>query len=63
MLKKPKAVGLTGMCPHFGEAVEFVLTKKQIKAVMRAFKTGNIAQAEMSVEKYLGRDGKGDLKR
>lgn len=56
-----KSVALIGTCPHCGETVELVVTKKQIKAIMKGFKAGSLSQAEIVAEKILGRDAKGNL--
>lgn len=58
-----KAVGITGTCPRCGESVEMVLTKKQLKALLKGMHAGSTAAAELTVERVLGRDEKGDLKR
>jgi uncharacterized protein (UPF0212 family) len=56
------AVGLKGTCPHCGEEVEIILSKKQVKVILKALKAGNPAEAERITEQALGRDKKGDLK-
>lgn len=61
-MRRPKTVGLTGTCPHCGESVQIVVSKRQIKAIMKGFKAGSEAQAEMVAEKFLGRHKKGELK-
>jgi len=50
---KPKAVGIVGTCPHCGESVEFILTKKEVKALFKAFKMSNKSKAEIYVEKAI----------
>jgi len=35
---KPNVIKLVGVCPHCGEAVEFVLTKKEVKEIWKGFK-------------------------
>lgn len=57
-----KAVGLKGTCPHCGEEVELVVSKKQLKALLKGMKADNSAEAERITEQILGRDPKGDLK-
>lgn len=57
-----KTVALKGTCPHCGEEVEVLVSKKQLKALLKGMSAGNPAQAERIVEKILGRDKKGDLK-
>lgn len=61
-MSKVKSVALIGTCPRCGESVEMVITKRQIKAIMKGFKTGSPSQAEITAEKFLGRDEKGDFK-
>ena len=57
-----KAVGIKGTCPNCGEEVEILITKKQVKAIAKAFKYSDPSLAEMNVEKSLGRDKLGNLK-
>lgn len=60
-MRKPKSVSLAGTCPKCGESVEMVISKKQIKALMKGFKAGSKGEAEILAEKFLGRNEKGDL--
>ena len=60
---KVNAVGLKGTCPHCHEEVEIVVTKKQLKALLKGMKVSTAAEAEIICELTLGRDRKGDLKR
>lgn len=62
-MSNPKTVSLIGTCPRCGESVELVVSKKQIKAIMKGFKTGSPSEAEIVAETILGRDEKGDLKK
>lgn len=62
-MSKPKTVALIGTCPRCGESVQLVVSKKQIKAIMKGFKTGSPSEAETVAEMLLGRDKKGDLKK
>jgi len=55
-------VGLKGTCPHCGEEVELIVSKKQLKALLKGMKEPNIRRADMVVEKILGRDKKGNLR-
>jgi len=57
-----KAVGLKGTCPHCHEEVEIVISKKQLKALLKGMKAITKAEAERTTEQILGRDKKGDLK-
>jgi len=57
-----KAVGIKGTCPRCGEEVEFVISKRQLKVLLKGMKEGSPAKAEMAVERILGLDKKGDLK-
>ena len=57
-----KAVGLKKTCPHCGEEVELVLSKKQVKALFKGFKNQTIVAADKSVEETLGLDDRGNLK-
>ena len=57
-----KAVGIKATCSRCGEEVEITLSKKQVKALYKAFKYSDPSLAEISVEKSLGRDKKGNLK-
>ena len=50
---KPKAVGIIGTCPKCGEPVEFILTKKEVKALFKAFKLDSKSKAEIYVEKTI----------
>jgi len=60
--QKPKSVALIGTCPRCGESVELIVTKKQVKALMKGFKTGSPSEAERMAETILRRDRKGNLK-
>lgn len=53
--QKPKSVNLVGTCPHCGEAVELVLSKKQAKALMKGFKAGSPSEAELIAELHMKR--------
>lgn len=57
-----KAVGLKGTCPHCGEEVEMIVSKKQLKALLKGMKAANPPLAEKLAEQALGRNKKGDLK-
>lgn len=57
-----KAVGVKGNCPRCGEEVEVLLSKRQVKAIFKAFKYSDPSLAELDVEKSLGRDKLGALK-
>lgn len=57
-----KAIGLKTTCPRCGEEVELVVTKRQLKALLKGMKASSEAQAELIVEKTLGRDKLGDLR-
>jgi len=63
MSKQPKAVGLKGTCPRCGEEVELIVTKRQLKALLKGMKANNPSEAEKITERILGRDKKGDLRR
>jgi len=52
---KPKSVALKGTCPRCGEEVELVVTKKQVKALMKGFKAGSPAEAEKLAEILMQR--------
>ena len=52
-MTKPKAVEITGVCPHCGEAVEFILTKKEVKEMAKAFKCDEVLKANLQAEKAL----------
>ena len=56
---RPKAVKLIGNCVRCGEAVEFILTKKQVKALWKAFKAGSPSEAEILAEKKGALDYEG----
>jgi transcription initiation factor IIE alpha subunit len=56
-----KAVGLKGTCSHCGEEVEVIVSKKQLKALLKGMKATTVAKAEYIAELSLGRDKKGDL--
>ena len=56
-----QAVSVTGTCPRCGESVELVLSKKQLKALLKGMKAATPAYAEKICETILGRDKKGDL--
>ena len=62
LLMPMKAVAVTGTCPHCGESVEIVLSKKQLKAILKGMKQDSPAKAEMTAEYILGLDKKGDLR-
>jgi len=57
-----KAVGLKGTCPRCGEEVEIMVTKKQLKALLKGMRARNPSQADLIVEKALGRDKRGNLR-
>jgi len=50
MSQKNKAVGIAGVCPHCGEAVEFALSKAEVKLLYKGFKIGQEA-AEKELQK------------
>jgi len=56
---QPNAVGLKATCPHCHEEVELIVTKKQIKAIFKAFKLQNPTLAELETEKFIHLDNKG----
>lgn len=56
-----KAVGVIRACPHCDTEVQIILTKKQLKAMLKGLKESSPAKAEMLVENILGRDEIGDL--
>jgi transcription initiation factor IIE alpha subunit len=58
-----KAVGLKGTCPRCGEEVELIVSKKQLKALLKGMKATSVAKAkaEYIAELSLGKDKKGDL--
>ena len=58
----PKSVALKGTCPRCGEEVELVISKRQLKAVMKGFKASTPAEAEKLSEVLIGRDKKGEFK-
>lgn len=62
MKKKPKSIKLVGTCSHCGEAIELILTKKQVKGIWKGFKASSPSQAEIIAENFIGRTTKGDLK-
>ena len=53
--KMPKvvAVSLVGTCQHCGEAIEIKVTKKQAKAIFKAFKASSVAEANLIIEKSI----------
>ena len=46
-----KAVKLVFNCVRCGEAVELILTKRQLKAILKGFKAGNALEAERIAER------------
>lgn len=56
-----KAVGLKGTCRHCGEEVELIVSKKQLKALLKGMKATTVAKAEYIAELSIGRDEKGEL--
>lgn len=56
-----KAVALKGTCSHCGEEVEIIVSKKQLKALLKGMKATTVAKAEYTIELSLGKDKKGDL--
>jgi hypothetical protein len=56
-----KGVGIKGVCHRCGEEVELILTKKQLKAILKGMKQSTPSNAEMVVESALGRDKTGAL--
>lgn len=59
---KVKSVALVGTCPRCGESVEMIVSKRQIKAIMKGFKAHSTSQAEIIAENVIGRDNKGNMK-
>lgn len=57
-----KSVALIGTCPRCGESVEMIVSKRQIKALMKGFKAGSTSQAEIIAENIIGRDKQGNMK-
>jgi len=62
MTETLKAVALKGTCPRCHEEVELIITKKQLKAILKGFKTATPSQADLTVTKTLGLDKQGNLK-
>ena len=56
-----KAVGLKGICSHCGEEVEIIVSKKQLKALLKGMKATTVTKAEYIAELSLGRDKNGGL--
>ena len=56
-----KAVGLKGTCPRCGEEVELVVSKKQLKVLLKGMKATTVAKAEYIAELSLGRNKTGEL--
>lgn len=58
-----KTVAITRACPNCNEEVTTLISKRQLKAMLKAMKQATPAQAELMAEKIIGRDSKtGDLK-
>ena len=53
--RRPKAVKLVTTCPNCGEAVEIIITKKQLKALWKDIKLP-IGQASVQAEKIIYMD-------
>jgi len=62
-MSQPKMVALIRRCNSCGAEVQITITKRQAKAIYKAFQCGSPMEAEILTEKTLGRDEKGDLKR
>ena len=56
-----KAVALKGVCIHCSEEVEVIVSKKQLKALLKGMKATTPAKAEYIVELSLGRNKTGEL--
>jgi hypothetical protein len=56
-LPTPKAINLVGTCPHCGESVEMLITKKQAKIIWKGFKM-EMNAAQLSSDKMLSLDYK-----
>lgn len=48
-MPRPSHVALVGTCPHCHESVELIVSKKQAKAIFKAFKL-NIREAQLKGE-------------
>ena len=59
---RPKTVALIGTCSNCGESVEVMVSKKQVKALMKAFKASTPQEANRLAEAILGRNKKGSLR-
>lgn len=57
-----KAVIIKGRCPRCQEEIEFLLSKKQLKAIFKSMKATTEIEAERITERELGRDEKGEFK-
>ena len=53
--QKPSSMKLTGRCGHCGEAVDFVVTKADVKAVLKALKQPTVMKAQRYMENYFAR--------
>ena len=51
-MPNPDAVALIGTCPHCGESVEMIITKRQAKILFKYFKL-QIQHAQLFGEKQL----------
>ncbi len=51
-MPRPKSVAISATCPHCGEEVQIILSKREVKALFKGFKV-DIRQAQIVTEKAL----------
>ena len=57
-----KAVGLSATCQHCNTEVQVIVTKRQLKALLKGMACSNPSEADILVENILKRDKQGSLK-
>ena len=51
LMERSSFVKLVAVCPHCGESVEIVMSKKEVKRMMKEFKMG-IKEAQQHADAY-----------
>lgn len=62
-MKAPiKSVSIVKACPYCNSEVQILVSKRQLKAMLKAMKCSTKSEAEIMSDKLIGRDKEGDLK-
>lgn len=56
-----KSVSIIKSCPYCNSEVQILISKRQLKIMLKAMKCSTKSEAEMMSERLIGRDENGDL--